>query len=198
MSRSTSDLSSKRALVLGRILKCGEEMSPCQLCIRTKARCVVSKDDSSRCYECYRLKKSRCDFTAKLPSASDWASIDKQRARLRQERKEALSKAQEAMAKVMRISVLEGALDDRERKMVSLGLKTLDELDKVEEEEKATIAANEAAVQSLSEASDFVADPTLDPHAFLDLPESFWANIAFSSVMVDNVGGSPGVSQSNS
>ena len=164
----------ERIALAVKIERFGEEMSPCSNCVRRKRRCIVSSSQATRCSECVRGGRANCNYSSRLPSLSDWENIDKQRRRLQAEE-------EEAMAKILRLRQQQRYLDDREKEMVKRGLSSLDELDRAEEEEKEKIAAEEASAKALSEASDFLADPTLDPQAFLDLPDSFWANIASSS-----------------
>lgn len=119
---------------------------------------------------------------------SDWASIDRQRKKLRDER-------DEAMAKLLRLSKLEKALDEREQKMIELGVSTLDELDQ-KEAERAEFLRLEAAAANLNEASVLMGDPFIDPEALANLPDSFWEGIAASGSSVPVVSSSapPGLS----
>ncbi|KAG9240243.1 hypothetical protein BJ878DRAFT_579199 [Calycina marina] len=110
-------------------------------------------------------------YKKKLPTMSDWASIDRQRKKLRDERKE-------TMAKLMRLSKMEEALDEREQKMVELGVSTLEELDAKEAEERAEAARLKQSAANLDEASTFADDFILDPEALSGLPESFWSSMA--------------------
>lgn len=153
-----------------RIDKTGEEMSPCGFCVRTKKRCVALSSNSSRCSECVRHRKTNCDFTEKLPSVDSWASLDRQRQKLRDEE-------EEAMAKILRLRKQQRLLDDKERRMIESGVSTLEELDKKEKEECEEIARQEANATALAEASAFLESPYIDPDAFVGLPESFWAGI---------------------
>jgi len=104
-----------------------------------------------------------------------------------------MSKAQESMAKVLRLQKQRRLLDAREREMVSRGLDTLDELDAAEAAEKAALEEQESRARALSEASVCFADPTLDPEAFVDLPDSFWSGLAFSGVASEVEGSSSGI-----
>src|SRR5438445_75625 len=79
-----------------------EEMSPCDFCLRSKRRCIAATASASRCSECIRHGRARCNFQQRLPTMSDWASIDRQRKKLRDERKE-------TMAKLLRLSKMEEA-----------------------------------------------------------------------------------------
>jgi hypothetical protein len=151
-----------------------EEMSPCDFCVRTKRRCIAAGTDSARCSECIRHGRSGCNFKQKLPSLNDWASIDRQRKKLREEQ-------DEAMSKILRLRQMEKALDERERKMIEMGVKTLDELDRIEAEEKAIAERHEAEARNLGDAVLFLENPGLDPEAFANLPDAFWTGISSSS-----------------
>ena len=109
--------------------KSGEEMSPCGFCVRTRKRCVASGPKSTRCSECVRHRKTNCDFTEKLPSVDSWASLDRQRRKLRDEK-------EEAMMKIIRIGKQERLLEEKEQRMIELGVSTLEELDAKEKEER--------------------------------------------------------------
>ena len=159
-------------------------MSPCSLCRRTGKKCIVAGTDSKRCSNCVRHRRTGCDYTEKLPSVSDWASIDARRSQLRKERNE-------AMAKVLRISKLEEALDDKEKKMVEMGLETLEELEEAEQEE---LRKQQAHVAALEEASASFNDPSFDPAGFADLPDSFFLGLPYSGQSLSSEN-TPGVSQ---
>lgn len=132
----------------------------------------------------------------------DWASIDRQRKKLRDEQNE-------AMAKVLRLRKMEELLDEREKKMIELGLSTLEELDAREAADLAEAARLEAAAANLVEASSFLNEFTLDPEALNNLPDSFWAGLSSpplslsqvalepSSGLASGADGTSGVSQSN-
>lgn len=158
-----------------RIEKIGEEMAPCDSCRRHKRRCVAASPESARCAECVRTRKGNCNFTAKLPTVNDWASLDRQRQKLRDEE-------EVVMAKILRLRKQQRFLDEREKEMVRRGVETLEELDQVEAAEKAELARQEASAQALTDASSSLEDPSTDPEVFADLPDSFWTGIGFSGV----------------
>lgn len=89
-----------------------------------------------------------------------------------------MAKIKEMMAKADRISKLEEALDEKEKKMVEMGLETLEELEEAEQEE---LRKQQLAVANLNEASEFFSSADLDPIPFIDLPESFFLGLAGSS-----------------
>ena len=158
-----------------RIDKSGEEMSPCGFCVRTKKRCVASGPKSTRCSECVRHRKTNCDFTEKLPSLSSWASLDRQRKKLRDEE-------EEAMMKIIRLRKQQRLLDDKEQRMIELGVSTLEELDAKEREEQEEASRQEARAAALTEASAFLESPFIDPDAFAGLPEPFWDGLGLIGV----------------
>ncbi|KAG4429512.1 hypothetical protein IFR05_015006, partial [Cadophora sp. M221] len=75
---------------------------------------------------------------------------------------------------------MEKLLDEKEARMVELGLSTLEELDAREGEEKAELARLEASAASLEQASTFLESPDVDPGAFIGLPDSFWEGLGFA------------------
>lgn len=183
MSSTKTKKHLERIALALRIERClsAEEMSPCDSCIRSRRRCIAATAESARCAECVRHGRSSCNFQQKLPTVSDWASIDRQRKKLRDERNE-------TMAKLLRLSKMEEALEAREQKMIELGVGTLEELDAKEAEERAEAARLEASSANLLEASTFLDNFVNDPEALGGLPESFWASIGSAEGAV----GSPG------
>lgn len=82
-----------------RIERLGVEMVSCSRCEKTGKRCVGMRvgPHVGRCAECCRQGKT-CDVKERnrMPSDSDWESIDRQRQLLRDEE-------EEAMAKILRL-----------------------------------------------------------------------------------------------
>ncbi len=136
-------------LALGnRIESTGEEMVACSKCEKSQRRCIAVRagGNSNRCSECCRNGKT-CDVVErnKMPSASDWDSLDRQRRKLRDEK-------DEAMAKIIRLNKQERLLDERENKMIAAGLNSMDELDALEQLEKDEQDAREEAEQEAGRA----------------------------------------------
>lgn len=138
----------------------GITMPSCSTCERAQRKCVVSDADSTRCSECVRQGR-RCDVAG--PSSSDMRSVVEELRRLNQEEKETTSK-------LLRLQKQREFFQDRASEMIRRGLKTMDELDAAEEEERA------AAASSLPTSRPGPGAPNLEP-AMLDWPdsESFWA-----------------------
>ncbi|KAJ8063461.1 hypothetical protein OCU04_007337 [Sclerotinia nivalis] len=101
-------------------------MPLCSLYERQERKCIVSASDSARCTECIRQGK-KCDVRS--PSESDWDSLDRQKAKLKQEE-------EEAIAKILRLRKQKRFLLKRESDMLCRGLCTLDELVELEEKER--------------------------------------------------------------
>ena len=75
-----------------RVEHCGFEISPCLPYRYSGHRCIVSDMDTACCSECIRSGRGNCDSLSNLPSLGDWASIDRQCRKLRDEEEEAIAK----------------------------------------------------------------------------------------------------------
>ena len=164
-------------------LICGIEMSPCSYCVKRserekrQIRCVVSKDDSSRCVGCIENKKGGCDVSG--PSDHAMKKLLDENDRLDREEEETLSK-------LLRLRRQRREFSTRARDMLRRGLKTLDELDEAEEKER---LAKEEEVRRLAAAGSPVSSGTIlseevDLAAILGLNDfepdpSFWATVDF-------------------
>ncbi|TVY12487.1 hypothetical protein LARI1_G009615 [Lachnellula arida] len=135
-------------------------MASCSYCEKHLRKCIVSKENSSRCGECTR-RGQKCDVRG--PSSFDIASLLREQDRLDQEEEEATSK-------LLRLQKQKKFLRVRASEMIRRGLKTLDELDAVEESEQKECGAKqqlerEALASSsalVGGSSDFFLDPA-DP-----------------------------------
>ncbi|CAG8979716.1 hypothetical protein HYALB_00013406, partial [Hymenoscyphus albidus] len=100
-----------------------------------------------------------------MPTLSDWESIDRQKARIRDER-------DAAMAKILRLSKQEKLLEEKEKRLIRSGLNSMQELEEQEEkeakeaEEKREQEEREAAVEKLLDQPTPPADPGFDPFVF--------------------------------
>ncbi|CAG8982863.1 hypothetical protein HYALB_00014094 [Hymenoscyphus albidus] len=181
----------------------GDKMAPCTRCEKfldlagRPRRCVaIQGDQYSRCSACARQGKS-CDYRERnrMPSLSDWASIEKQKAHLD-------SQEEEAMAKILRLRQQKRLLLEREKKMIAAGLNSLDELDAAEELEKKEKEKEEEKERIEEEAARLAALPTpfgsdpaldlgLDPASFEAFPpgSEMWATLGYD-------GGTPEVPSS--
>ncbi|PQE30339.1 hypothetical protein CJF32_00008237 [Rutstroemia sp. NJR-2017a WRK4] len=165
MTTRNSKRCSEQILLGNKIERNGVEMAPCSRCERVKRRCVVlpSTDGDSaskRCAECARQGRSSCDYVERnrMPSVSDWTSLDRQLAKLDEEEERAIAVSQEAMAKILRLRKEKAFLKARERKMIEAGLGSLDELDAAEEKER---LEKEQAEQAPPEANPSEVDPSI-------------------------------------
>lgn len=122
----------ERTTLSDRILSSGIEMAPCANCKKKGRSCVVSKE-SKRCAECVR-RGMRCDALG--PSTDDWDSLQREEERLEREVAAAIQQAQEAFARQLRLMKQQKLLKTRASEMLRRGLKTLDQLDEVEEKER--------------------------------------------------------------
>jgi len=171
------DISEKeKKLVLSlRIERCGFEMTPCPLCARSGRRCIVDSMDATRCVECVHQGKE-CGVLAKTPSLSEWCSIDRSMEKLQQEE-------EEAMAKILRLRRQQALLRRRRDEMIKRGLRSLDELDAVEEEERQREENQAKEMNSVQiPSTDEPAEPAkFDPFAYgVPLPypdDARWSTI---------------------
>ncbi|CAG8974050.1 hypothetical protein HYALB_00014082, partial [Hymenoscyphus albidus] len=111
-----------------------QEIMPCTRCASQGRRCIMDTTQSNRCAECVRTKM-KCDgsndsWDRHVPSEKEWESLDAQEERLRDEE-------EEAMAKILRLRKQQKFIQERRKEMARRGLKFIDELDAVEELERA-------------------------------------------------------------
>jgi hypothetical protein len=193
MNTRNSKRRAERFLLGNKIERNGIEMAPCTRCERVKRRCVAipSTDDetaSKRCAECARQGRSSCDYVERnrMPSVSDWASLDRQLARLDEEEEKAIAVSQEAMAKILRLRKEKAFLKAREKKMIEAGLGSLDELDALEERERLEREQAEQAEQAPQLSTSRV-----DVPSSLVLPSRSDSEVAFAAWMegADSFGG---------
>jgi hypothetical protein len=157
-------------------------MYPCSRCEKRNTKCVVSdKENSSRYSECV-LRKASCD--AKGIPVSKWQALELETNCLEHEKEVAFAQleaaqrsALESAARIRRLKKQEKFLKSKGKDMVRRGLKTLDELEEVEEKERqmeterATVEA--AATQVHGQA--VAANPFAGIEILL-LPPEVWAN----------------------
>ena len=183
----------QRILLSETIQAYGSDNMPCSNCSRYGRRCVVLNDRSQRCGECVR-RGARCDVVQ--ASISDLENLRLEEERLQFERDTAFEAAMAGLARVRVLELRQQELRERGREMLRRGLKTLDELDALEEKERLEneCVEKEKELASVSAAGpsdgSFVFDSSsLDPSilASMDSP-SFWAN-------PDIAGGTPPTSQ---
>jgi hypothetical protein len=172
-----------------RIERTGFEMFPCSNCERGNKRCLVSdKENSGRCSECV-LRGASCDVEG-VP-VGEWHALEAEEARIKAEKETAFRLVRENMSRIERLEKQQGFLKSKGKDMVRRGLKTLDELEEVEERERQMeterAAIEAAATQVHGQAA------AADPFAGIEiplLPPEVWANWDFA-------GETPQVSQGN-
>ncbi|KAH9428272.1 hypothetical protein MCOR02_011757 [Pyricularia oryzae] len=141
------------------LLSSAVEMPSCSACeSQGIARCAVSPRDSSRCVECVRLGRSRCDVMG--VSREQLHRIAAQHSKLESE----LEAAEE---KVLRLRKQKKMWFEKMMRAVRRGIDSLEELDRVEREEaeqeerrRSAEVLPEVSLESLLPDSNFVWDST--------------------------------------
>lgn len=147
-----------------RIERSGIDMIPCSECDKHDRRCVVAKD-SKKCSSCVSLG-IKCDAETILPL--DWRSVEREEDRLEAEILRTQQVLAENSAKAARLFKQRTQLRSRAREMLRRGLKTLDELDAVEEKERLNREMDEA-VKAAALLAPGLAGPS---GSLLEWPES--------------------------
>jgi hypothetical protein len=188
---SESHRKNKERIKLARDIETrGFEMSPCSHCEREGRRCVVDSEQSSRCAECVRRKRS-CDgltdgWDKNVPRENDWVAIERQENALEELEERAAAQAQEAMARVARLRKQRRFLRKRKIEMARRGLRFLDDLDAAEAKEtEREEAQDREAPAPVSDVLDLPGVLGLDD---FDPDPAFWESLGF-------VGGTPQASQ---
>ncbi|KAF7863805.1 hypothetical protein EAF04_006770 [Stromatinia cepivora] len=155
-----------------RVERSGIEREPCELCLNSDRRCLVDSSESKRCAECIRNKKGRCNPGPEIMTS--YESLDRQQERLRQEE-------EEAMAKILRLRKQQAFLRKREKEMIRRDVRTLEELDALEEKERLekerVEKGKEISASSPAAPNSFAFDSSLDSAvlAAMESP-SFWVD----------------------
>ena len=156
----------ERLALASQIEQTGIEIPDCSNCSKHGRRCIVSIV-SSRCAECVR-HGLKCD--AGVPSAGDWAAVERESSRLQKLEDEAM----EAIMRLPRIKKQREFLMKRASDMLRRGMQNLDELDAAEEAERE--AAERADAEKIL-SSSILTDPVLAlPPGCLD--EAFWVSLS--------------------
>lgn len=178
-----------RVKLYARIVLSGNEMTPCSRCEKKELKCVVGVD-SSRCAECVRSNVSACDALG--PSQADWSSLERGEKKLREQLEAAeadqrrlLESMIEVQNRVDRLKRQRDSFVDRAAAMLRRGLKSLDELEAVEEKEAREKEEAERQVPTPAGSADVSGDPLDDPLDFAGvafdpdsaLSPSFWDSI---------------------
>ncbi|CCD34678.1 hypothetical protein ACHAPC_009407 [Botrytis cinerea] len=117
-----------------RVERSGTERDSCDLCIKSNRRCIVDDSLSQRCAECIRHKKGRCRPGSEMPT--NYESLERQQELLRLEEEKAFAQSQEINARILRLRKQQEFLRKREKEMIRRDLRTLEELDLAEENER--------------------------------------------------------------
>ncbi|EHA46471.1 hypothetical protein MGG_18021 [Pyricularia oryzae 70-15] len=149
----------RRNDLLSVLLSSAVEMPSCSACeSQGIAKCAVSPRDSSRCVECVRLGRSRCDVMG--VSREQLHRIAAQHSKLESE----LEAAEE---KVLRLRRQKKMWFEKMMRAVRRGIDNLEELDRVEREEaeqeerrRSAEVLPEVSLESLLPDSNFVWDST--------------------------------------
>jgi hypothetical protein len=171
----------RRDNLLSAILLNSVTMSACSSCEARGLRdCQVSEKDSSRCSECVRLKRAKCDVLG--PSPADLAKMGSQLSALEEE-------LDSALAKVERLRRQKKMWFEKMMRAVRRGITSVEELERVEKEEadrEATrVAENRPpSATSFSFDDDFIpnwdavhGDVVLSP-ATLEVMMPLWSETA--------------------
>jgi hypothetical protein len=161
-----------------RVNRVGVEMSPCSRCAKRDLRCVVGPD-STRCSECIKAGGGvKCDVHG--PSSEDWGALEREERKLADaldaaeiEHQKHLDGLQETQNRLRRLRKQREAFQVRAAMMLRRGLKTLDELDAAEAQEKEDVS-------SLLEAEPL--DPGLAAALeTFDATDPFWSTFVLPS-----------------
>jgi hypothetical protein len=186
LKRKDRPSQARREELAERICATGFDMLPCSSCERNNRSCVLSSEEGSgRCSECVR-RGVKCDVEG-IP-VGDWRSLAREEARLKAEEAAAFQLMRDSMARVERLKKQQEFLKKKGVDMLRRGLRTMDELEAVEEREK-----QEGEERARREAATTVPDqPAPDPYDFdaLALDQAFWAEMG-------SAGGNSQASQGN-
>ena len=179
-----SDVQQKKRdqFALGKfIARTGIEMFPCSFCERNGKQCIVAPSSTSRlrCSECARIGK-KCDVEG-IP-VGDWDAVEREESRLESAEMvaaDSLCRAQdqmnEALGRLERLRKQKQFLRKRAADMLRRGLKTLDELEDVEEKERLSREQPEEVTPPSYPWSNFSSS--------IELPgplDPFWAEIGLA------------------
>ncbi|KAF3768336.1 hypothetical protein M406DRAFT_242750, partial [Cryphonectria parasitica EP155] len=122
--KSTQD----RNLLVSRLLENFVEMPVCSYCEgRGFGSCKVSPGDSSRCIECVRLGRSKCDVMG--PSPEELRNIATQHRKLEDE-------IEKRETELLRLRQQKRMWSEKMKRALRRGITRVEELDRVEAEER--------------------------------------------------------------
>ena len=176
----------------------GIKMSPCTRCQKKGTKCYVTSS-SLRCAKCIKAGGGvKCNVYGPLPS--EWALLDREESKLdaslrktQEEQQQLFSHLAELQAKILRLNKQREMFRARAAEMLRRGLKSLDELDAVEEAER--LAEVQTPVETDPPTSE-APDPydSLDPElaaalAAYDPSDPLWASLDFGDEMPQAIPG---------
>ena len=114
------------------------DMAPCSYCERRHLECKVSDSDSSRCSSCIRHNRSQCDVSGLSPEQLQKVASQHRKLELELEaaEEEAEKVISETNAKLRRLRRQKRMWYEKMMKAVSRGIDNLEELEKLETEER--------------------------------------------------------------
>jgi hypothetical protein len=196
VKKAKKSSSERRNALLLSILSSSIEMPSCSNCEqRGIESCRVSDRDSSRCSECVRAGRSRCDVQG--PSNDDLVRIGTQFRELEEAVERAEEERRAADAKVERLRKQKKLWFEKMMRAVRRGISSVEELERVEKEEAEREAVHAAENRPPSSDSNHLDE------AFIDDWNSLYPGVVLDpSIMVDfglvdgtrqvTVGSSPG------
>jgi len=160
-----------------RINRTGIEMLACTHCTRSDKLCIVAPAESKRCSECVRLKR-KCDVnrdedSVTGPSPGDWRKLAEAEDRLENETEKAETEMAELAARLARLRKQRKLLKRRGGEMLRRGMKSIEELERLEETER-----EKGIPPPIAPASDFPVFEDILPD-FSD--PNFWVLPEYSS-----------------
>ena len=115
--------------------------TPCSNCRRSKRDCKIDTS-SGRCSACLS-RNSKCDLVV---SEKDWEKLDAEKSRLQRELDEIDERRSELDVRRLRLRKQLGLLTTREQEMLRRELSSIEELEKLEEEERQAAKAQQRAL----------------------------------------------------
>ncbi len=144
--------SAQRAALLSSILRSSVEMAPCSSCQKSGSRCLVADVESRRCSECVRLCRSFCDVFGLSPAQIE--KVASQLSSAEADLEAAETERDRWDAKVKRLRVQKKLWRERMSRAISRGITDLEELEKVEEEERRAATSLSVEPSVPAESSD--------------------------------------------
>jgi superfamily II RNA helicase len=144
--------------------------------------------DSDRCLECVKHKKTQCDVWG--PTTQQWAVLEREEQKLEVEweatqesqrvlqeqilesQRKLLEHLSQSQAKLQRLDKQRKLLKTRAAEMMRRGLKSLDELDALEQKEKEEAEKQSQAGPVSISSNEVPVDPSF-------LSDSFWEGLDF-------------------